>query len=106
MSGGRAFGDAALIKNCLRSADVRADALGSCWALKSDGFARLKHEWPSLMTTLLHNLLQSQAETTARLTAEVTALESRSGVAARHGTRQHRSRATCVPASAGPAQET
>ena len=75
LSAGMVFGEAALIAGGQRSADVRADTTVVCWALSTDAFARLKDERPNLAITLLHNLLRSLTETTARLTAEVAALE-------------------------------
>ena len=75
LSAGMVFGEAALIAGGQRSADVRADTAVVCWALSTEAFARLKAERPGLVITLLHNLLRSLTETTARLTAEVAALE-------------------------------
>jgi glutaminase len=76
LQAGMAFGEAALIAGGVRSADVRADTRVLLWSLDAATFARLKTERPSLMITLLHNLLQSMAETTVRLSTEVAALEA------------------------------
>ena len=75
LSAGMGFGESALIAGGSRSADVRADTTVECCTLSTEAFARLEHECPSLMIRLLHNLLHSTANTAARLTAEVAALE-------------------------------
>jgi glutaminase len=75
LSGGMGFGEAALLAGGRRSADVRADSDVECAVLDVADFHRLREDCPGLMITLLHNLLRSASETTARLTAEVAALE-------------------------------
>jgi glutaminase len=75
LSAGMGFGEAALLVGGTRSADVRADSPVECGRLRADAFARLEQERPSLLIRLLHNLLQGSAETAARLTQEVAALE-------------------------------
>ncbi len=69
------FGESALIAGGVRSADVRADSAVECYALTANAFASLERERPRLMIGLLMNLLRSGNETSARLTAEVAALE-------------------------------
>ena len=71
LSAGMGFGEAALIAGGARSADVRADTTVECCTLGAEAFARLEQECPSLMIRLLHGT----ADTAARLTAEVAALE-------------------------------
>ncbi len=75
LSAGMAFGESALISGGRRSADVNADTPVDCLTLSAAAFARLEAERPALMVRLLHNLLLASAETTARLTREVAALE-------------------------------
>jgi glutaminase len=75
MSAGMGFGESALIAGGVRSADVRADTAVECRTLAAGAFADLERDCPSLMIRLMHNLLQSTANTAARLTAEVAALE-------------------------------
>ena len=75
LSSGMAFGESALISGGKRSADVNADTDVECLTLGAIAFAGLERERPSLVVRLLHNLLQGSAEITARLTAEVAALE-------------------------------
>jgi glutaminase len=75
LSPGMGFGESALIAGGVRSADVRADTAVECYALSSQRFAALECERPTLMIRLLINLLRSSAEISARLTAEVAALE-------------------------------
>lgn len=75
LSAGMGFGESALISGGVRSADVRADSEVECYRLGTDAFAGLEHECPSLMIRLKHNLLVSMADTSARPTAEVAALE-------------------------------
>jgi len=75
LSAGMGFGEAALVASGTRSADVRADSDVECAVLDIAAFHRLREESPGLMVTLLHNLLRTASETTARLTAEVAALE-------------------------------
>ena len=75
LSAGMAFGEAALVSGGRRTANVNADTDVECLALTTSTFAQLEHERPSLVLRLLHNLLQGTSETTARLTAEVAALE-------------------------------
>jgi glutaminase len=75
LSAGMAFGETALIAGGKRSADVNADTDVECLMLGATAFAALETERPGLMIRLLHNLLQNSADTTARLTAEVAALE-------------------------------
>ena len=58
-----------------RTADVRADTDVECALLAAADFQRLRQAEPGLVITLLHNLLRSASDTTARLTAEVAALE-------------------------------
>ncbi len=72
---GMGFGETALIAGGVRSADVRADSAVECYALTAKAFASLERECPRLMIGLLMNLLRSGNETSARLTAEVAALE-------------------------------
>lgn len=76
LSPGMGFGETALTPGSLRSADVRADTAVECWSLSSANFTRLELERPSLAILLLHNLLKISAETAARLTNEVAAMES------------------------------
>jgi glutaminase len=75
LSPGMGFGESALIAGGVRSADVRADTAVECFALSTERFAALECERPTLMIRLLMNLLRSSAEISARLTAEVAALE-------------------------------
>jgi len=75
LSPGMGFGESALIAGGVRSADVRADTAVECYALSTERFAALEHDRPTLMIRLLMNLLRSSAEISARLTAEVAALE-------------------------------
>ncbi len=72
---GMGFGESALIAGGVRSADVRADSPVECYALTTTAFGKLERERPRLMIGLLMNLLRSGTETSARLTAEVAALE-------------------------------
>lgn len=74
LSAGMSFGESALLAGGVRSADVRADTMVECRVLRRDRFEALQAEHPALAIRLLRNLLQSSAETTVRLTAEVTAL--------------------------------
>ena len=73
---GMTFGEAALLQGGLRTAEVRADTDCDCLVLQTEAFAQLEFDRPALMARLLHNLLKSSAETTARLTTEVAALEA------------------------------
>jgi glutaminase len=75
LSAGAGFGEAALIVGGLRSADVRADTAVECAVLRTETFARLERERPTLAIRLLHNLLRSSMETAGRLTVEAAALE-------------------------------
>jgi glutaminase len=75
LSPGMGFGESALIAGGVRSADVRADTAVVCYALSTERFAALECDRPTLMIRLLMNLLRSSAEISARLTAEVAALE-------------------------------
>jgi glutaminase len=75
LSPGMGFGESALIAGGVRSADVRADTAVECYALSTERFAALEHDCPTLMIRLLINLLRGSAEISARLTAEVAALE-------------------------------
>ncbi len=72
---GMGFGESALIAGGVRSADVRADSAVECYALTASAFGKLERDRPRLMIGLLMNLLRSGNETSARLTAEVAALE-------------------------------
>ena len=72
---GMGFGESALIAGGVRSADVRADSAVECYALTTTAFGNLERERPRLMIGLLMNLLRSGTEMSARLTAEVAALE-------------------------------
>ncbi len=75
LSAGMSFGESALLDGGRRTADVHADTQVECLTLGSAEFAALEASRPMLMVRLLHNLLRSSADTTARLTAEVAALE-------------------------------
>ena len=77
LSAGMGFGEAALLTGGVRTADVRADTQVECRTLTAEAFAGLAAARPSLMICLLHNLLQTSAETTPRLTREVAALSAR-----------------------------
>ena len=70
-----AFSETVLISGGRRSADVNADAPVEWLKLSAAAFAQPEHERPLLVVRLLHNLRLAGAETTARLTREVTALE-------------------------------
>jgi glutaminase len=74
LAAGMGFGETALLAGGLRSADVRADTPVECRTLSAAAFARLAQERPSLMISLLRNLLLASTDTTLRLTAEVAAL--------------------------------
>jgi glutaminase len=73
---GMAFGESALFADGVRSADLRADAQVECASLDRAAFRRLEVEHPAVALRLLHNVLRSTHATTARLTAEVAALEA------------------------------
>ena len=75
LSAGMAFSETVLISGGRRSADVNADAPVEWLKLSAAAFAQPEHERPLLVVRLLHNLRLAGAETTARLTREVTALE-------------------------------
>jgi glutaminase len=75
LSAGMGFGEAALSSGGVRSATVRADAGVECYTLEAGGFDAIARERPSLMITLLRNLLQASNHIAVRLTAEVAALE-------------------------------
>ena len=75
LSAGMSFGETALLADGRRSADINADTDVDCLMLSAATVAALEQERPGLMIRLLHNLLQNSADTTARLTAEVAALE-------------------------------
>lgn len=76
LSAGMSFGEVALLTGGVRSADVRADTAVVCAALGAQAFERLGSEMPGLMIRLQRKLLGNLAATTARLTAEVAALEA------------------------------
>jgi glutaminase len=76
LSAGMGFGESALVTGGLRTASVRADSDVECGVLDARAFERLRQECPGLMIVLLKNLLRAASETTARLTAEVAALEA------------------------------
>jgi len=76
LSAGMGFGELALFAGRRRSADVRADTEVECWTLGTAALARLESEHPALALRLTHNLLLGAAETVARLTADVAALEA------------------------------
>jgi glutaminase len=76
LSAGMSFGEAALLRDGTRSADVRADSPVECATLSRDAFQRLEAEHPALAIKLLRNLMHSTADTAVRLTAEVSALEA------------------------------
>ncbi len=73
---GMAFGESALFDDGVRSADLRADAQVDCASLDRAAFSRLEREHPAVALRLLHNMLRSAHANTARLTAEVAALET------------------------------
>jgi CRP-like cAMP-binding protein len=73
---GMAFGESALFDDGVRSADLRADAQVDCASLDRAAFRRLEREHPAVALRLLHNMLRSAHANTARLTAEVAALET------------------------------
>jgi glutaminase len=75
LSAGMSFGEAALLHGGTRTADVTADTDVECLVLDTAAFAQLEAGQPRLAALLLHNLLRQSAETVARLTAEVAALE-------------------------------
>jgi glutaminase len=75
LTAGMAFGESSLLSGGQRGADVRADAPVDCCVLRADEFNRLEQERPSLTVRLLTGLLRSVTRTSARLTAEVAALE-------------------------------
>lgn len=75
LSPGMSFGETALLQGGTRTADVTADSEVECMVLERSSFDRLVSDHPRLASVLLHNLLRQSAETVARLTAEVAALE-------------------------------
>lgn len=76
LSAGMGFGELALFAGGRRSADVRADTQVECWRLPATALAQLERDCPALVLRLQRNLLLATAETVARLTAEVAALEA------------------------------
>jgi glutaminase len=75
LTAGMSFGESGLLRGGQRTADVHADTAVECLSLDKATLARLEAERPLLMARLLHNLLARSAQTIARLTAEVAALE-------------------------------
>ena len=75
-SAGMSIGESALLHGGRRTADVLADTDVEARRLDVPAFERLRAQRPELACRLLLNLLQVSAETTARLTDEVAALDS------------------------------
>jgi glutaminase len=75
LSAGMCFGEAALLDNAVRGADVRADTEVECAVLPVAALSQAESERPALAVRMLKGLLRSAASTTARLTAEVSVLE-------------------------------
>lgn len=73
---GMSFGESALLDGGQRSADVRADTEVACAVLPVAALRRAERERPALALGLLKGLLRSAAQATARLTADVAALEA------------------------------
>ncbi len=76
LGAGMSFGEAALLDGGVRSADVRADREVVCAVLPVEVLRAAEREHPALALRMLHGLLRSAAQATARLTAEVAALEA------------------------------
>ena len=76
LSAGMGFGEAALLTQGVRSADIRADSHVECYRLSIPGLRALETEAPGLVIKLLTNLLRTSTAITARLTAEVSSLAS------------------------------
>lgn len=71
---GMGFGEAALLHQGSRTADIRADTPVECLALPMSRLTELETGMPGLVIRLLTNLLRTSAAITARLTAEVSSL--------------------------------
>jgi glutaminase len=76
LSAGMGFGEAALLTQGVRSADIRADSPVECYRLSISSLRVLETEAPGLVIKLLTNLLRTSTAITARLTAEVSSLAS------------------------------
>jgi glutaminase len=76
LSAGMGFGEAALLTQGIRSADIRADSPVECYRLSISSLRVLETEAPGLVIKLLTNLLRTSTAITARLTAEVSSLAS------------------------------
>ncbi|WP_425257739.1 glutaminase A [Rubrivivax sp. RP6-9] len=76
LSAGMGFGELAMLGGGRRSADVRADTEVACWTLDQRRYAQLEAERPALALRLTRQLLLGAAETIARLSADVAALEA------------------------------
>ena len=76
LSAGMGFGEAALLTQGARSADIRADGPVECSRLAISRLRSLESEAPGLVIKLLTNLLRTSSAITARLTVEVSSLAS------------------------------
>lgn len=73
---GMSFGEAALLDGGQRGADVRADREVECAVLPVAVLRAAEREHPALALRVVQGLLRASAQATARLTAEVAALEA------------------------------
>jgi hypothetical protein len=73
---GTAFGEMAILSECARTADVRADTDCLCYELDIGDFARLSSESPGIAATIHANLARKLADNLSQANLEIAALHS------------------------------
>lgn len=73
---GTAFGEMAILSECARTADIRADTDCLCYELDIGDFARLAAEAPALAAVVYTNLARKLAANLAQANLEIAALHA------------------------------
>jgi glutaminase len=73
---GTAFGEMAVLGECARTADIRADTECLCYELDISDFARLTEETPALAAAIYGNLARKLAANLAQANVEIAALHA------------------------------